>query len=89
MPWDLKDFFGVDGYVGPSDSTFGDLPLTLGGPYGNHLPGVGEEDDMTAPVPPMTGYTQWGTIDTPFAQPNRGSSSSSGGNFKPSNTMGR
>jgi hypothetical protein len=87
MPWDLKDFFGVDGYVGPSDTTFGDLPLTLGGPYGTHLPGVGEEDDMTTPVPPMTGYTQWGTIDTPFAQPNR--ASSSGGNFKPSNTMGR
>ena len=87
MPWDLKDFFGVDGYVGPSDTNFGDLPLTLGGTYNNHLPGVGE-DDLATPMPPMTGYTQWGAIDTPFAQPNR-AGSTSGPSFKPGNPMGQ
>ena len=87
MPWDLKDFFGVDGYVGPSDTNFGDLPLTLGGTYNNHLPGVGEED-LATPMPPMTGYTQWGAIDTPFAQPNR-AGSTSGPSFKPGNPMGQ
>jgi proline utilization trans-activator len=88
MPWDLKDFFGVDGYVGPADANYADLPLNVGGPYGNHLPGVSEEDDLTSPVPSMTGYTQWGAIDTPFAQSNR-AGSSSGGIFKPGNPMGR
>lgn len=88
MPWDLKDFFGVDGYVGPSDTHYSDLPLTLGGAYNNHLPGVGDEDEMATPMPPTTGYTQWGAIDTPFAQPNR-TGSSSGTNFKPGNPMGR
>jgi hypothetical protein len=89
MPWDLKDFFGVDGYVGPSDPNFGVLPLNLGGPYNNHLPGVGEGDDLTSPVQPMSGYTQWGGIETPFAQPNRGSSVGGGANFKQANAMGR
>lgn len=90
MPWDLKDFFGVDGYVGPSDAQFQDLPLTLGGQYSSHLPGIGDESDMNTPVPSMGGYTQWAAIDTPFAQSNRaGSSSGGGGNFKPGNPMGR
>jgi len=71
LPWDLKDFFGVDGYVGvaPSDH-FSAVPLTLGGTYHSHLPGVGEEDEVAAAaIPPHTAYTQWGAIDTPFAQP--------------------
>jgi len=72
LPWDMRDFFGVDGYVGPSDSNaFPQLPMTLGNSYSSHLPGVSEEDDLATPLPPNIGYTQWGAIDTPFA-PNRG-----------------
>ena len=73
LPWDLKDFFGVDGYVGaaPTDH-FSNMPMTLGGTYNSHLPGVGEEDELAAAaIPPHTAYTQWGAMDTPFAQPNR------------------
>ena len=88
MPWDLKDFFGVDGYVGPSDANYADMPMNLGAPYGLHLPGIGEEVDLTAPAPPMTGYTQWASINTPFAHSNRAGSSGAS-NFKPGNLMGR
>ncbi|KAG0651042.1 putative transcriptional regulatory [Hyphodiscus hymeniophilus] len=87
MPWDLKDFFGVDGYVGPSNTNYTDMPMGLEGPYSGHLPGVGDEDGLN-PAPPM-GYTHWGSIDTPFAQSNRTGSSSGGSNFKPGNPMGR
>jgi proline utilization trans-activator len=82
LPWDMKDFFGADGFVGPQTevpglgSSFGSMPLTLGGTYNNHLPGI-SEDDLSAPVPPHTAYTQWGHIDTPFVQ-NRGGSASRG-----------
>jgi proline utilization trans-activator len=82
LPWDMKDFFGADGFVGPQTevpglgSSFGSMPLTLGGTYNNHLPGI-SEDGLSSPVPPHTAYTQWGHIDTPFVQ-NRGGSASRG-----------
>ncbi|CZR51330.1 related to transcription factor, SIN3 binding [Phialocephala subalpina] len=97
LPWDLKDFFGTDTYVGPGQispdhQTYHgmhaqQLPLTgasLGEGYNNHLNEVvGDGEDLIAPVPPHTAYTHWGQIDTPFAQ-HRGSLS------KPSlNSMGQ
>ena len=84
LPWDLKEFFGVEGFVGASaPQGMGGMPGisghpmmgmgTLGG-FPNHLPGVGDEDDLSAPVPPHTAYnTPWGAIDTPFAQGRSGS----------------
>ena len=83
MPWDLKDFFGVEGYAGPSDANYSDMPMSLAGPYGNHLPGIGGEGNLTAPT--MPGYTQWASIDTPFAQSHRTGSSNGGAHFKPGN----
>lgn len=74
LPWDLKDFFGTEGYVasGPivSESYGGHLP-NLGGVYAG-MGMLGEEEDLMAPVPPHTAYTHWGTIDTPFARSGMG-----------------
>jgi proline utilization trans-activator len=87
LPWDLRDFFGVDGYAGPSNpqpqfST--EVTITSGNPlpnaYSSYLPSVGEEDDLAPPPPANIGYTQWGTIDTPFAQPMAGGNPYKGGN---------
>ncbi len=92
LPWDLKDFFGTDTYVGPGQMPpehgyHGmQMPMTgasLGGNYHNHLPEVAEGEDLIAPVPPHTAYPHWGTIDTPFAQ-HRGSISK-----PPLNPMGQ
>jgi proline utilization trans-activator len=74
LPWDLKEFFGVDGFVGPSNQDFSSMPITLGGHYPNHLPGVGDEEDLSAPVPPHTAYAHWGSMDAGFAQHNRSGS---------------
>lgn len=80
LPWDVRDFFGVDGYVGHSNqqppyST--DTTMTVGNAY-SHLPGVSEEDDLAPPPPANIGYTHWGAIETPFAQqPRRGPGSGS------------
>ncbi|KUJ22912.1 uncharacterized protein LY89DRAFT_575315 [Mollisia scopiformis] len=79
LPWDLKDFFGTDTYVAPNqmppEHGYPGMPMTMAGPgatlsgnYHNHLPEVAEGEDLLAPVPPHTAYTQWGAIDTPFAQ---------------------
>jgi hypothetical protein len=79
LPWDMKEFFGADGFVGPQTEvsglggSFGVMqPLALGGTYNNHLPGI-SEDDLSVPVPPHTAYTNWGHIDTPFVQNRDGS----------------
>lgn len=64
----MKDFFGVDGYVGNGPPGFPDpQSLTLGGTYVNHLPGVTDEEELLGSVQ-GTAYTQWGAIDTPFAR---------------------
>ena len=87
MPWDLKDFFGVDGYVGPSNSNYTDMSMTMEGPYSSHLPGIGDEDGLSPA--PSNGLYAVGSIDTPFAQSHRAGSSSGGTNFKPGNPMSR
>jgi hypothetical protein len=77
LPWDLKDFFGTDTYVAPqampADHPYHgmQMPLaggTLSGAYNGQMPDAAEGEDLLAPVPPHTAYTQWGAIDTPFAQ---------------------
>lgn len=96
FPWDLKDFFGTDTYVGPGQvppdhhtyhGMHAQMPLSGGGlgeGYNNHLNEVvAEGEDLIAPVPPHTAYTHWGQIDTPFAQ-HRGSLSK-----PPLNPMGQ
>jgi proline utilization trans-activator len=66
MPWDLRDFFGSDGYVGPNDHNV--FSMAQNG-YPNRL---SEEDDLLLnTLPSNLAYTQWGAIGTPFAQ-NRG-----------------
>lgn len=80
LPWDMRDFFGVDGYVGPGPANFmgtpSALPIHLENAYGGNMANIGEEDDVVPPLPPNIGYTQWAAIDTPFAQ--RGGPSRSG-----------
>jgi proline utilization trans-activator len=75
LPWDLKEFFGVDGYVaGGASQEFAAMPgMTLSGNYSNHLPSVGDEEDLSVPVPPHTAYSHWGAIDTSFVQQRSGS----------------
>jgi hypothetical protein len=71
LPFELKDFFAVDGYVAPPDPSFHD-PQT-GMNFGNafsSLPPVSNDNGLISP-PPGAGYTHWGSMDTPFAQPQR------------------
>ncbi len=73
LPWDLKDFFGTDNYIGPTTVAPGQsypaMPMALGGPYNPLVPPIMSEEEL-APVPPHTAYTQWGAINTPFVQQN-------------------
>jgi len=75
LPWELKDFFGTDTYIGPAGTVpgqqFPGLPVTLGGQYHSQvMSGVGEEV-LAGSVPPESTYTHWSTIETPFAHHNR------------------
>jgi proline utilization trans-activator len=65
-------FGSGEGIIGGSEDFGGPVPMTLGGNQVNYLPGVGDGEDLLAPVPPTTAYTHWGGIDTPFA-PRKGS----------------
>lgn len=72
LPWELKDFFGVDGYVAPpGDPAFQDpqTSMNFGNAYTN-MPPVSNDGNLMSPQP-GTGYTHWGSIDTPFAQQQR------------------
>lgn len=81
--WDARDFFGVDGYVGPLDGDFSEASMAMSAGYNMNMPGVGEQDDLSTPLLPSNiGFTQWAAIDTPFV-PLRGGPASStykGGN---------
>lgn len=96
LPWDLKDFFGTDGYVMPAGPTFQDTSTpagTFGNTYSTMPPVI--DNAMMVPPPPGAAYTHWAAIDTPFAQPQRGQSSPNSGypyNGHPNNgqhSMGR
>jgi proline utilization trans-activator len=80
LPWDMRDFFGGDGFVGPGlNGGFTDVPMPLGHTFDNQMGGIGEED-LAPPLPTGLGYTHWGGggMDNAFAQqPGRG-----GGVFK-------
>ena len=72
LPWDMRDFFGADGYVGPfSQPPFStDVPMTneisISNTYSTYVPGVNGVDDLAPPPPTNIGYTQWGALDAPF-----------------------
>ncbi|TVY73323.1 putative transcriptional regulatory protein [Lachnellula suecica] len=71
LPWELKDFFGVDGYVGPP------VAPTFHGTYGNsygNLPAVSDHSGLIPSPPHGTAYTHWPSINTPFSQQQRGNS---------------
>jgi proline utilization trans-activator len=71
LPWDLKDFFGADGYVVPVGTTaFQEPAMTFGNTY-NNVPLV-IDNGLMVPPPPSAAYTHWAAIDTPFAQEQRG-----------------
>ena len=72
VPWDLREFFGVDGYVGPHDNSMFNMPQTLGNVYNARLPGVSEEDDVGSPLPLDIVYTPWGAIGAGFDQQRSG-----------------
>ncbi|KAH6671180.1 fungal-specific transcription factor domain-containing protein [Halenospora varia] len=80
LPWELKDFFGVEGgFVGTQDPQFAPQQMGFGVPYGSMAPVPNEGMVVSAPPPPQpqppqAAYTQWGSIDTPFAQQNRANS---------------
>ncbi|KAG9235094.1 fungal-specific transcription factor domain-containing protein [Amylocarpus encephaloides] len=72
LPFDLKDFFGAEGFVpGPIDNNYAitaaSMP-TFGHAYVNHVPPVISEEELIATAPPPSVYTHWGAIETPFAQ---------------------
>ena len=76
LPWDLKGFFGTEGYVDDAQSAdigqnAAPFPLTMCGTYSNQLPGISNNDDLSDPLPHHTAYTHWGTFDMPFAQPSQ------------------
>ncbi|TVY32331.1 putative transcriptional regulatory protein [Lachnellula occidentalis] len=69
LPWDLKDFFGADGFAAPVTTT--EPAMAFGGTYNN----VSSIVDHSLMIPPPTAaYAHWTTIDTPFAQQQRGNS---------------
>lgn len=65
IPWDLRDYFGADGYIGPTDHNVFNMPLNI---YTNHMPGAPEEEELVSPLPLSAGYTHWGPVDPRFAQ---------------------
>ncbi len=73
LPWDLKDFFGADSYIGPVTMapTQQYTSMSMDTPYNPLIPPIMTEAEMT-PIPPHTAYTHWGSIDTPFAPRNMG-----------------
>jgi proline utilization trans-activator len=75
IPWDFRDFFGVDASVGlgPAGS-FTYFSAPMGNIYRNHIPGI-DEDSMAQPLPPDISYIPWGAVENPYAQPNRGGGS--------------
>lgn len=75
LPWDLKDFFGTDNYIGPASTVAGQqhfpgMPVSLAAPFNPQIIPTTLDDELVAPVPPHTAYTHWGTIEAPFAQHN-------------------
>lgn len=71
LPWDLKDFFGQDGFVAPALGPTFETPMNFGPSYSM---GPGDDGGMVAPPPPGAAYTHWTAIDTPYSQPPRGNS---------------
>ncbi|TVY87275.1 putative transcriptional regulatory protein [Lachnellula willkommii] len=70
LPWDLKDFFGGDGYLAPvTTATFREPAMAFESTYNNVQPII--DNSLMVPPPPGAAYTHWAAIDTPFAQQQR------------------
>ncbi|KAH8602655.1 fungal-specific transcription factor domain-containing protein [Bisporella sp. PMI_857] len=68
-PWEMRDFFGVDDFIGPMDHGCADLPpaaleAPMDNTYNTQLSGY---NDFVPSLPVNIGLTQWGAIDAPFA----------------------
>lgn len=70
LPWELKDFFGTDSYIGPatnvSSQPFPGMPVTIGGQYQHQIVPMISEEELISPVPPHTAYSHWNAVLSPY-----------------------
>jgi len=67
VSWDMREFFGADGYVCPVESDYSDLPMAMSNGYGLNMPGFTEQQVFVPPLPANLGFTPWGTVEPPLA----------------------
>jgi len=64
--WDMRDFFGVDGYVRPLEADYSDIPMAMSNGYSMHMPEYAEHEDFAPPFPSNIGFTHWSSTETTF-----------------------
>ncbi|RDL40106.1 Zn2 DNA-binding protein [Venustampulla echinocandica] len=67
IPWELKDFFGVENFVGVGEPNFAPQQ-TFGVGYSALPPPPATRGEIIATSPAPPAYTHWGPIDTRFIQ---------------------
>jgi proline utilization trans-activator len=80
LPWELKDFFGTEGFIGGSTTSvagqpFQGIPMSLAGSYASNIVPMIDEEALAAPVPPHNAYNpHWGAVEAPYVPHNRNGS---------------